>query len=83
MIADDDVSILFQPWIEPASGQVIAAEALIRSTLASPGRLFARAASAGPRKRALRIAQAKAIAMAAAWTGPLTGLKLSLNLLPR
>ena len=82
MIADDDVSILFQPWIEPASGQVIAAEALIRSTLASPGRLFARAASAGRGNELSRIAQAKAIAMAAAWTGPLTGLNLSLNLLP-
>jgi len=82
LIAEDDLSILFQPWIEPASGQVIAAEALTRSPLGSPAGLFARAANAGRGSELSRLAQAKAIAIAARWSGPLAGLDLSLNLLP-
>jgi EAL domain-containing protein (putative c-di-GMP-specific phosphodiesterase class I) len=82
LIAENDLDILFQPWIEPATGRVIAAEALTRSALGSPTGLFARAASAGRGDELSQIVQAQAIAMAAAWRGPLAGLNLSLNLLP-
>jgi EAL domain-containing protein (putative c-di-GMP-specific phosphodiesterase class I) len=44
--------------------------------------LFARAQAAGLDERLSRLVQRKALRSAAAWEGPLKGLKLSINLLP-
>jgi EAL domain-containing protein (putative c-di-GMP-specific phosphodiesterase class I) len=83
VIAHERVDVLFQPQIEPFSGRVTGAEALARSAIEpSAERLFARAAAAGLSERLSRLIQRKALRAAAAWEGPLKGLKLSINLLP-
>ena len=82
-IALEQIEVLFQPLIEPASGHVIGAEALARSVIASGAdQLFARAAAAGLDERLSYLVQRKALGAAALWEGPLKGLSISLNLLP-
>jgi len=83
-IGGGEIAILFQPQIEPASGHVAGAEALARwAGACSAEDLFARAARAGLSERLSRVVQRQAIRAAAAWTGALTGLNLSINLLPQ
>ena len=83
-IARDRIELRFQPQIEPASGQVMGVEALARWEGAeSPEELFARAEAAGLAERLSRAIQRKALRSAGRWTGPLAGMCLSINLLPR
>lgn len=82
-IAEDRIHIHFQPQIEPRSGRAVGVEALARwDQAASPEQLFVRAERAGLAERLSRHIQAKALRMASRWTGPLAGLRLSINLLP-
>jgi EAL domain-containing protein (putative c-di-GMP-specific phosphodiesterase class I) len=82
-LAHEQIDVLFQPLIEPRSGRIVGAEALARSRLApSASALFERAAAAGLGERLSRLVQRKALRSAAAWEGPLKGLRLSINLLP-
>ena len=83
VISHEQVDVLFQPLIEPATGRVIGAEALARSAIAPDAQLlFARASAGGLEKRLSRLTQRKALRSAAVWEGPLKGLRLSINLLP-
>ena len=83
MIALERVDVQFQPMIEPGTGHVAGAEALVRTAIAPDAEaLFARAAAAGLDQRLSRLIQRKALRGAAAWEGPLKGLSLSINLLP-
>ena len=83
VIAKEQIGLLFQPQIEPATGQIAGAEALARwNGAASPEQLFARAAAAGLAERLSRLIQRKALRMAGAWEGPLKHLGISINLLP-
>jgi EAL domain-containing protein (putative c-di-GMP-specific phosphodiesterase class I) len=83
VIAREQVGLLFQPQIEPATGHIAGAEALARwNGAASPEQLFARAAAAGLAERLSRLIQRKALRMAGAWEGPLRNLGISINLLP-
>ena len=82
-IAEEAMALLFQPQIDPASGDIIGVEALARWDGAdSPQELFARAASAGLAERLSRLVQRKALRLAASWQGALRHLHLSINLLP-
>jgi EAL domain-containing protein (putative c-di-GMP-specific phosphodiesterase class I) len=82
-IAHEGIDVLYQPIIEPRTGRIVGAEALARSRLSSSAdALFARAANAGLGERLSRLVQRKALRSAAAWEGPLAGLRLSINLLP-
>lgn len=82
VIAHQAVRLHFQPQIAVATGTVIGAEALARWPGArGPEELFARAARAGLSERMSRLVQRTALRTAAAWEGPLKGLKLSINLL--
>jgi EAL domain-containing protein (putative c-di-GMP-specific phosphodiesterase class I) len=82
-IADDQVAVLFQPLIEPATGRIVGAEALARSPMVRDAQqLFARAAAGGLDERLSRLVQRKALRCAAAWSGPLTNLGVSINILP-
>jgi EAL domain-containing protein (putative c-di-GMP-specific phosphodiesterase class I) len=82
-IAHEQVDVLFQPLIEPATGRIAGAEALARSAVvADAQQLFARAAAGGLDERLSRLVQRKALRSAAAWEGPLKGLGLSINVLP-
>lgn len=75
--------MLFQPLIEPHTGQVVGAEALARSQVESDTQLlFARAAAGKLDERLSRLVQRKAICSAARWEGPLKSLGVSINLLP-
>ncbi|MEO6247058.1 MAG: EAL domain-containing protein [Sphingomicrobium sp.] len=81
-IANDDVSILFQPQIEPASGRVIGVEALARwDGEADAQALFARAAASGLGERLSRAVQRKALGIAGRWRGERRGLRVSINLI--
>ena len=81
-IADDRIAIQFQPQFEPATGRIVAVEALARwDGEPSADALFARAARAGLKERLSRLAQRKALRLAGAWEHPLSGLNLSINLL--
>lgn len=80
-IAGDRIAIFFQPQIEPASGHIVAVEALARWHGGESG-LFARARKAGLERQLSRLMQDKAMRKAAAWTGPMADLRLSINLLP-
>jgi EAL domain-containing protein (putative c-di-GMP-specific phosphodiesterase class I) len=74
---------LYQPWIALRSGEVVGAEALVRSPLeADASALFRRARRAGLGEALSKRAQAKALCDASKWTGALAGLGLSLNLMP-
>jgi EAL domain-containing protein (putative c-di-GMP-specific phosphodiesterase class I) len=82
-IAHERIEVLFQPLIDPRTGEVVGAEALARSDLTeSADALFERAAAADLAQRLSRLVQRKALRAAAAWEGPLKGLKVSVNLLP-
>ncbi len=81
-IAEDRIAIHFQPQIEPASGHVLGVEALARWEGEAPAEgLFRRAARGGLTERLSRFAQRKALRIAGTWAGPLSGLRLSINLL--
>ena len=83
VIAHEQIDVLFQPLIEPATGRIAAAEALARSTVVhNADQLFARAWAGGLAERLSRLVQRKALRCAAAWEGPLKGLGLSINVLP-
>ena len=80
-LANGLIQIAFQPQIDPCSGRVDGAEALVRWNGAdSPEQLFARAAAVGLTERLSRHVQRKALQAAGKWRGPLRGLRLSLNL---
>ncbi len=82
VIAHEQVSVAFQPQINPLTGEVEGAEALARWDGAqSAEKLFARAEAAGLSERLSRLVQRKALRAAAAWEGPLRRLRLSINLL--
>jgi EAL domain-containing protein (putative c-di-GMP-specific phosphodiesterase class I) len=81
-IAHEQVDVLFQPLIEPATGRVVGAEALARSPIADGQLLFARASAGGLEERLSRLVQRKALRNAAAWEGPLKDLGISINILP-
>jgi len=83
VIAEERIALLFQPQIDPATGDVLGVEALARwDGATSPTDLFERAASTGLGERLSRLVQRKALRAAAAWEGPLRHLHLSINLLP-
>ena len=84
VIAHEQIEVLYQPLIEPKTGRIVGAEALARAAMASSGEaLFSRASAAGLDERLSRLVQRKALRCAAAWEGPLKGLKISVNLLPK
>ena len=81
-IANDRIAIHFQPQIEPATGRILAVEALARfEGEYSATKLFKRATRGGLTERLSRFAQRKALRIAGAWGAPLSGLRLSINLL--
>lgn len=81
-IAGDVIAIRFQPQIEPATGRIVAVEALARwDGEPCAAQMFGRAARAGLQERLSRFAQRKALQVAGAWGPPLSGLGLSINLL--
>ena len=83
-IRRDRIELRFQPQIEPASGRIAGVEALARwDEVDSPEQLFARAEAVGLSERLSRSIQRKALRTFAGWRGPLSGLRLSINLLPR
>ncbi len=78
------IELRFQPQIEPGSARIVGVEALARwGGATGPEELFARAEAAGLSERLSRAIQRKALRCAASWRGPLSGLRLSINLLPR
>ncbi len=80
-IANDRIAIHFQPQIEPASGRIIAVEALARwSAVQSATCLFERAARGGLTECLSRHVQRKALRLVGAWEPPLVDLKVSINL---
>jgi EAL domain-containing protein (putative c-di-GMP-specific phosphodiesterase class I) len=82
-IAHEQVDVLFQPLIEPATGRVVGAEALARSPIAPDAQLlFQRACAGGLEERLSRLVQRKALRTAAMWEGALKDLGLSINVLP-
>ena len=82
-LANDEVEIRFQPQIQPGDGAVRGVEALARWKGAGDAQaLFARAEAAGLAERLSRTIQRKALKAAAAWTGRLADLHVSINLLP-
>jgi EAL domain-containing protein (putative c-di-GMP-specific phosphodiesterase class I) len=83
VIAHQQIAVVFQPLIDPATGEVRGAEALARwDRVAGAEALFERAAAAGLSERLSRLVQHKALRAAAAWEGPLRRLGISINLLP-
>ena len=83
VIAHQQIAVVFQPQINPVTGEVLGAEALARwDRVAGAEQLFARAAAAGLSERLSRLVQHKALRAAAAWEGPLRRLQVSVNLLP-
>lgn len=77
------LDVQFQPWIEPATGAVAGAEALVRSPDGQSAEdLFARADSNGTASRLSIQIQDHALRLAAEWSGPIATLPISLNLLP-
>ena len=82
-IRRDRIELRFQPQIEPASGRIVAVEALARWTaVGSPELLFARAEAVGLAERLSHAIQRKALRTFGHWRGPLAKLRLSINLLP-
>ena len=84
IIQHEQVDVLYQPQIEPVTGQILAVEALARSPIEpSAELLFQRAARAGLHEELSRVVQRKALRCAAAWSSPLETLGVSINLLPQ
>ena len=84
VLARQQISLLFQPQIDPRTGEIIGAEALARwDGAATPEALFKRAAAAGLSERLSRLVQRKALRAAAIWEGALKDLHVSINLLPQ
>ena len=82
VIAHRQIAVVFQPQINPITGEVTGAEALARwDHVATAEQLFARAAAAGLSERLSRRVQSKALRAASAWEGPLWRLPISINLL--
>jgi EAL domain-containing protein (putative c-di-GMP-specific phosphodiesterase class I) len=82
VIAHRQIAVVFQPQINPVTGEVSGAEALARwDHVATAEQLFARAAAAGLSERLSRLVQSKALRAASAWEGPLRRLRISINLL--
>jgi len=82
VIAHRQIAVVFQPQINPVTGEVTGAEALARwDHVAGAEQLFARAAAAGLSERLSRLVQSKALRAASAWEGPLRRLCVSINLL--
>ena len=82
-IRRDRIELRFQPQIEPASGRIAGVEALARwDEVDCPEQLFARAEAVGLSERLSRAIQRKALRTFSSWRGPLSGLRLSINLLP-
>jgi EAL domain-containing protein (putative c-di-GMP-specific phosphodiesterase class I) len=80
----DRIELRFQPQIEPSSGRIAAVEALARwNEVDSADQLFARAEAAGLSERLSRAMQRKALRACGSWQGPLSGMRLSINLLPQ
>ena len=83
VIAHQQIAVVFQPQINPVTGEVHGAEALARwDRVAGAEQLFERAAAAGLSESLSRLVQHKALRTAAAWEGPLRRLPVSINLLP-
>ncbi len=83
VIAHQQIGVVFQPQIDPASGEVAGAEALARwDRVAGAEQLFARAAAAGLSEPLSRVVKFKALRAAAAWEVSLRRLRVSINLLP-
>jgi EAL domain-containing protein (putative c-di-GMP-specific phosphodiesterase class I) len=83
VIAHQQIAVVFQPQIDPRSGEVRGCEALARwDRVAGAEELFARAEAAGLSEQLSRLVQYKALRAAAAWEGPLRRLRVSINLLP-
>jgi len=81
-IANDAISIRFQPQIEPASGRVTGVEALARwDGEPDTQALFVRAAGNGLGERLSRAVQRKALNIAGSWRGERRALRLSINLI--
>lgn len=83
-LANGDIAVLFQPLVRLSDGVVGGVEALVRWDHPQHGRLsadvlLATAASAELALKLGRHIRAQAISRAAAWTGPMAQLKLSLN----
>jgi EAL domain-containing protein (putative c-di-GMP-specific phosphodiesterase class I) len=82
VIAHEQIAVVFQPQINPITGEVTGAEALARwDGVATAQELFARAAVAGLSERLSRLVQSKALRAASAWEGALRRLRISINLL--
>jgi EAL domain-containing protein (putative c-di-GMP-specific phosphodiesterase class I) len=82
VIAHRQIAVVFQPQINPVTGEVTGAEALARwDRVAGAEQLFSRAAIAGLSERLSRLVQSKALRAASAWEGPLRRLRVSINLL--
>jgi EAL domain-containing protein (putative c-di-GMP-specific phosphodiesterase class I) len=81
-IAKDELTVLFQPQIEPISGRVCAVEALARWTgERDTEALFVRAQRHGLAERLSRVVQRKALRIAGRWSGLLGQLRLSVNVI--
>jgi EAL domain-containing protein (putative c-di-GMP-specific phosphodiesterase class I) len=82
VIAHRQIAVVFQPQINPITGEVSGAEALARwDRVAGAEQLFNRAAAAGLSEPLSRLVQSKALRAASAWEGPLRRLRVSINLL--
>jgi EAL domain-containing protein (putative c-di-GMP-specific phosphodiesterase class I) len=82
VIAHEQIAVVFQPQINPITGEVTGAEALARwDGVATAQELVARAAVAGLSERLSRLVQSKALRAASAWEGALRRLRISINLL--
>jgi EAL domain-containing protein (putative c-di-GMP-specific phosphodiesterase class I) len=82
VIAHRQIAVVFQPQINPITGEVTGAEALARwDHVANAEQLFARAAAAGLSERLSQLVQSKALRAASAWEGSLRRLPISINLL--
>jgi diguanylate cyclase len=83
-IERDEITVLFQPQFSVRTGQVTGAEALARwqhpqHGEIGAGTLFALADKADFTRQLSRHIRERALRQAASWTGPLAGLRLSVN----